>query len=40
VYLKLVGQERWVYLRGVQKAVEVKERVRVELARAQEAMRA
>ncbi|KPV74731.1 uncharacterized protein RHOBADRAFT_53680 [Rhodotorula graminis WP1] len=40
VYLKLVGQERWVYLRGVQKAVEVKERVRDELARAQEAMRA
>ncbi|GAA5897180.1 hypothetical protein JCM8208_003748 [Rhodotorula glutinis] len=39
VYLKLVGQERWVYLRGVQKAVEVKERVRDELARAQEAMR-
>jgi len=40
VYLKLVGQERWMYLRGVQKAVDVKERVRVELARAQEAMRA
>ncbi|GAA6051759.1 hypothetical protein JCM3770_002718 [Rhodotorula araucariae] len=39
-YLKLVGQERWVYLRGAQKAVEVKERVREELARAQDALKA
>ncbi|BGP40228.1 hypothetical protein JCM10449v2_004186 [Rhodotorula kratochvilovae] len=39
-YLKLVGQEHWVYLRGAQRAVEVKERVREELARAQEAQKA
>lgn len=32
-YLKQVGQDEWVYLRGAQKPVDVKEEVRIELER-------
>ncbi|GAA5886116.1 hypothetical protein JCM6882_004270 [Rhodosporidiobolus microsporus] len=38
-YIKLVGVERWLYLRGVEKPLDVKERVKAELARVAEQMK-
>ncbi|GAA5842272.1 hypothetical protein JCM11251_006767 [Rhodosporidiobolus azoricus] len=38
-YIKLVGQERWLYLRGVEKPLDVKEKVKAELARVAEQMK-
>ncbi|GEM09785.1 hypothetical protein Rt10032_c09g3802 [Rhodotorula toruloides] len=39
-YTKMVGRERWLYLRGVQRAIDIKELVKVELAKSAEALHA
>ncbi|BGP32287.1 hypothetical protein JCM10296v2_004068 [Rhodotorula toruloides] len=39
-YTKMVGRERWLYLRGVQRAIDIKELVKAELVKSAEALQA